>query len=220
MARVTATPAADLHEAAASRTVLKRGRLGTLSRISGHGVDGTITRLFERDTRSALFGLRAVARRLAAREARILTSLAGVPGVPRLAGWDGRCLRRSWLEGAPLQPAQPLHRAYFREALRLLRRLHSAGITHNDLARSASWLLTEKVRPALPDFRHARQTRYRGKRFRALAYADLRDLLELKRQHWWHGLTARERALLARQGPWLEQLWLRLVRPAARTLRR
>lgn len=213
MARVTATPAADPQEVTAPHTVLQRGRLGTLSRTSVHGDDGTVTQVLERDTRTALFGLRAVAGRLAAREARILASLAGVPDVPKLSGWDGRCLRRSWLEGAPLQPAQPLDRAYFREALRLVRRLHAAGITHNDLARTASWLLTEKVRPALPDFRHAHRTRYRGRRFRALACADLRDLLELKRQHCGNALTTRERALLARKVPWLERLWLRLVRP-------
>ena len=213
MARVNVAPAAALHEVAASRTVLKRGRLGTLSRISVQGVDGTVARVVERDTRTAIPGLRALARRLAAREARILASLAGVPNVPTLAAWDGRCLRRSWLEGSPLQPAQAFDRAYFREALRLVRRLHAAGVTHNDLARTASWLLTEKARPALPDFRHARRARYRGRRFRALACADLRDLLELKRQHCGDALTARERALLARRGPWLEQLWLRLARP-------
>jgi hypothetical protein len=160
------------------------------------------------------WGLRPLARWLAAREARILALLARVPDLPRLVGWDGRCLRRSWLAGEPLAPAQALDRSYFREALRLLRRMHAAGIAHNGLAHPANWLVTPGGRPALVGLGRARRLRYRGRRFRALACADLRDLIELKRVCCGVGLTARERAMLARRGSWLERLWLRLGRPS------
>ena len=215
MARVRLTPAAALPEVTGQ--VIKQGRLGTVSRIAPRrGEAGDVAPLVERDTRTARWGLRTVARRLAAREARVLAVLSRIPDVPKLAGWDGRCLRRSWLDGIPLQAAKPLDRAYFREALRLVRRMHAFGIAHNDLAQASNWLVTAEGRPALVGFRHAVRVRYRGRRFRALAGADLRDLLEHRRSHCAEALTPRQRAWVSRRRSWLERAWLRLVRPAAR----
>jgi RIO-like serine/threonine protein kinase len=208
MARVRFNPDANVHQDGTVRTVLRHGRFGTLSGISVQVGDEIVARWVERDTRTARPGLGALARRLAARESQILALLEGVPGVPRLAAWDGRTLRRSWLEGSPLQTGQSLDRAYFREALRLVRRLHALGVVHNDLARSTGWLVTAEGRPALPDFRHAVRARYRGRRFRALARADLRDLLEHRRAHCREALTTRQRALLERRPSWLERAWL------------
>jgi RIO-like serine/threonine protein kinase len=200
-----------------SGQVLKHDRLGTVSRISmRHGEAADVSQLVERDTSTARWGLRTVARRLAAREARVLVVLQGVPNVPKLAGWDGRCLRRSWLDGAPLQPARPLDRAYFREALRLVRRLHAVGIVHTDLAQTANWLVTTEGGPALVGFRHAVRARYRGRRFRALACADLRDLLEHRRAHCADALSARQHAWLSRRRSWIERMWLWMARPARR----
>jgi predicted Ser/Thr protein kinase len=214
MARVHSPPAAAPSEDTCQ--LLKQGRLGTVSRISTRRGEGSVSQLVERDTRTARWGLRTVARRLAAREAQVLALLAGVPQVPKLAGWDGRCLRRSWLDGASLQPARPLDRAYFREALRLVRRLHALGIAHNDLARTGNWLVTTEGRPALVGFGHAVRVRYRGWRFRALACADVRDLLEQRRAHCADALTARQRAWLSRRRSWIERTWLWLARPARR----
>ena len=43
---------------------------------------------------------------------------------PALLAWSGRELLRSYIAGAPMQQAQPRHRSCYRDALRLLTRLH------------------------------------------------------------------------------------------------
>ena len=111
-----------------------------------------------------------------------------------------------------MQRAQPRDRAYFREALRLVRRLHAAGIAHNDLQREPNWLVTTEGRPALFDFQVATRPRYRGRRFRALAYDDLRHLLEHKRTYCPEALTPRQRAMLAHRSL-LAEFWLRISKP-------
>ena len=49
----------------------------------------------------------------------------------------------------------PRSRAYFVDALRVLRRLHRAGIAHNDLAKEANWLVTAGDACAIIDFQLA-----------------------------------------------------------------
>ena len=120
---------------------LKRDLFGEVRRVSVQ-LDGRVEECVRRDITLAARGLRWFARRLAAREARALQALRGLQGVPRLVSWDGRQLVRSWLPGVPMQAAGGVDRAYFREALRLLRRLHSAGLVHNDLAKEPNWLVT------------------------------------------------------------------------------
>jgi RIO-like serine/threonine protein kinase len=198
-----------------TKTLLKRHLLGSVFRLEpgsdAHG--GHDSPLVERDTRTARWWLRALARRLAAREACALQALHRVPGVPRLTAWDGRHLRRSWLDGAPMHHARPRDRAYYREALHLLRRVHAAGVVHNDLAREPNWLVRPDGLPALVDFQLALRPRYRGHRFRALAYDDLRHLLEHKRRYCAEALTARQRAMLARRSSWPTELWRRTGQP-------
>lgn len=194
-----------------TRTLLEHDRLGSVVRLDCPGVETPSRSIVERDTGAARWWLRRLARRLAAREARVLDALARVPRVPRLAAWDGRCLHRSWIEGSAMQRTRPTDRAYFREALRLLRRMHAAGIVHNDLGHAPNWLVDVEGRPALIGFRFALRPRYRGRRFRALAYEDLRDLLARKHACCADALTARERTILARRSccskPWVRTAW-------------
>ncbi|HLA72122.1 MAG TPA: hypothetical protein VK624_11475, partial [Steroidobacteraceae bacterium] len=95
-------------------------------------VFGTITRIGDtvvRDARTARPWARWLALRLMRREHRALTRLAlkqGTAGIPRVLDLAPGILTRSWIEGAPMQIAQPRDPAYFRAALRLLRRLHAA----------------------------------------------------------------------------------------------
>ncbi|HET7204346.1 MAG TPA: hypothetical protein VFI92_13355 [Steroidobacteraceae bacterium] len=195
-----------------TRTLLKRDLLGSVARLERPGADARPGRIVERDTGAARWWLRRLARRLAAREARVLEALARVPQVPRLAAWDGRRLHRSWIEGAAMHRAQPPDRFYFREALRLLRRMHAAGVVHNGLAQAPNWLVTVDGRPALIDFQFALRPRYRGRRFRTLAYEDLRDLLAHKHACCAESLTARQRKILARRS-WCAKPWLRTAWP-------
>lgn len=143
---------------------------------------------------------RPLARWLAAREARALHAAAGVGGIPELVAFDGLHLRRRWLPGTALQVARPADPAYFREGLHLLRRLHRAGVAHNDLAKEPHWLVLPDGHPALVDFQLATVSRRRGAWFRLLAREDLRHLLKHKRSHCPGRLTARQRRMLADPG--------------------
>ena len=203
-----------------SRTVLKRDLLGSVCRIDmpaqGSQPGSACT---ERDTRDARWWLRLAARRLAAREARALAALQLVPGVPRLLQWDGHRLRRSWLDGQPMQRIQPRDPSYYREALRLIRRLHTAGVVHNDLAKEPNWLVTPEGSAALVDFQLAARPRMRGRLFRALAYDDLRHLLKHKRTYFPERLTSRQRAILQRRS-FMSALWARTGKPLYRLVTR
>ena len=154
-----------------------------------------------RDMRAARWWLLPLARRLARREARALSRLAGLSGTPQLLSFDGSVLRRSWVAGEPMQVARPADPAYFREALALLRRLHRVGVAHNDLAKEPNWLVTPDCRPALVDFQLALVSRRRGRLFRALAREDLRHMLKHKRSYCPARLTARQRRILATPAP-------------------
>jgi RIO1 family len=203
-----------------SRTVLKRDLLGSVCRLdlSAPGSHaGSVC--IERDTREARWWLRLAARRLAAREARALVALQQVPGLPRLLQWDGHRLRRSWLDGQPMQRVQPRDPGYYRAALRLVRRLHAAGVVHNDLAKEPNWLVAPDGSPAIVDFQLAMCPRYRGWRFRALAYDDLRHLMKHKRTYCPERLTARQRAILGRRS-WPAAIWMSTGKPAYRWVTR
>jgi RIO-like serine/threonine protein kinase len=184
---------------------LKRDGLGTTRLV--RSPDGW---LVERDTHTASAFVRWLARRLAAREAAALTALAGEAGVPRLLAFDGRVVRRSYLPGVPLYEAPPRSRRYFAAALRVLRRMHRAGVAHNDLAKEANWLV-DGDECAIVDFQLALHSPRRTAGFRRRAYEDLRHLLKHKRTYQPELLTARQRRVLAR--PTLAaRLWRALVK--------
>jgi hypothetical protein len=189
---------------------LKVDALGTTRLVNTR--DGPIV---ERDTRTAHFGLRWLARRLAAREAAALYALAGESSVPHLLEFDGEVVRRSYLTGVPLWEAAPRSRVYFIDALRVLRRLHRAGVAHNDLAKEANWLVTTGDACAIVDFQLATRSVPRTARFRRRAYEDLRHLLKHKRTYQPQRLTARQRGVLARP-TCSTQLWRTLIKPPYR----
>jgi len=182
--------------------VLKSDLFGTVS--LAHGPRGPEV---HRDTGSAPWWTRWLARRLAGREARALQAAAMVPDVPRLVSWDGRVLVRSWLEGQPMHLARPADRAYFDAALGLVRRLHIAGVVHNDLAKEPNWLILPDGRPGLIDFQLAWAPPRRSSMFRLLGREDLRHTLKHKRFYRADALTRRESALLARRA-WTSRLWM------------
>lgn len=171
--------------------LLKSDLFGRVSRVGLIGGEVVL-----RETGPARPWLRWLARMLARREARALARLDGCAGTPTLLRFDGVTLERAWIPGQPMQQARPRHAAYFRDALRLLGRLHRAGVSHNDLAKETNWLVTPDGRPALVDFQLAMVHRRRGRLFRTLAREDLRHLLKHKRTYCPQGLTGRQRRLL------------------------
>lgn len=166
-------------------------------------------------------GLRWLARAVAANEARALRRLADLDGLPRLLGWDGRVLDRSYFAGQPMQQAGPRDPAYFQAARRLLLAIHRHGVVHNDLAKEANWLVTATGAPAIIDFQLAWCPRRPGRLFRLLAREDLRHLLKHKRTYCPERLTPVEHRLLARRS-WIREIWFatgkRLYRLVTRRL--
>jgi len=88
-----------------------------------------------------------------------------------------------------------------------VRKLHGAGVLHNDLAKEPNWLVLPDGRPGLIDFQLAWVRHRRGRMFRLLGREDLRHALKHKRQYCAPSLSARERAILARPA-WTSRLWM------------
>jgi len=151
---------------------------------------------------------RGLAHLLFRRERRAL-AIAGPLGIcPPLLFAGRRVLVRGWIDGVPLHIAKPHgDTSYFRSAKAALRKLHRAGITHNDLAKEQNWLYANG-RAYLTDFQLASCFRRRGSAlFRIARYEDLRHLLKHKRRYAPAALTAAERRVLARKSL-LTRIWM------------
>jgi hypothetical protein len=148
------------------------------------------------------------ARHLFARERAALAKARGLQVGPELL-WAGRqALVRGFINGVALHLAKPTGDiAYFRSAKQALRRLHRAGICHNDLAKEQNWLRGTDGRAYLTDFQLAACFKTRGRLFRIAAYEDLRHLLKHKRSYAPEALTPRERKILARKS-FVASIWL------------
>ncbi len=199
---------AILRPVTVSTTTMKTDLFGRVERVRVAD-GGTVV---VRDTRAARWWTRALARRLAAREARALERLAGIDGVPALLGWDGEVLTREWIAGQPMQVARPSDAGYFRAALGLLGRVHARRVSHNDLAKEPNWIVRSDGSPGLLDFQLATTHRHSSRWFRVRAREDLRHLLKHKRTYRPQTLTARQRAILATPA-WPSRLWMRTVKP-------
>jgi RIO-like serine/threonine protein kinase len=149
-----------------------------------------------RDTRTAPWWTRWLARVLLRREVRALAMLKGIEGLPSLCEFDEHTLTRSYVDGAAMHVRQPDDVGYFDRAARLLERLHERGVTHNDLAKEPNLLVRDDGRPAFIDFQLAACSRQRGRFFRAAAREDFRHLLKHKRTYFPDKLTSSERRIL------------------------
>jgi predicted Ser/Thr protein kinase len=189
----------DIEERWTSSVVLKRDLLSTIERgrfvIGADQIDAVLRRIDE-----VPWWSRGLARHLFARERRALV-VAGELGVaPRLLLAAHDAMIRSWIDGLPLHIAKPHgERAFFRSAKTALRKLHRAGICHNDLAKEQNWLRGRDGRAYLTDFQLAARFSSRSWLFRIAAYEDLRHLLKHKRRYAPETLTAAERRVLAKK---------------------
>ena len=165
-----------------------------------------------RDAGVARPGLRWLARQLLRREARALAALDGLDGFPALLDVSNDRLERRFIAGIPMHHARPRNPHYFKAAAALLRRLHRAGVVHNDLAKEPNLLVTSEGRPAFIDFQLAWHTQRRGRLFRLLAHEDLRHLLKHKRSYCPDQLTRRELVILANPS-WPSRTWMRTIKP-------
>jgi RIO-like serine/threonine protein kinase len=190
------------------KLLLKQDVFGTVSRENRDGRPIVV-----RDLDPARWWARPLARFLAGREAKALRRLDGLSGrVPQLLSWDGRRLERTWLDGRPMQQARPRHHDYYSEALKLVRRIHAAGVVHNDLAKEPNWLVDPDGRPLVVDFQLAWAPRRRTRLFRLFGREDLRHALKHRRYYAAESLSARQREILANPG-WISRSWRATVKP-------
>jgi acyl-CoA synthetase (AMP-forming)/AMP-acid ligase II len=161
-----------------------------------------------------------LARHLFARERRALVLARGLNAGPELL-WAGRkALMRGFIDGVALHLAKPHGDvAYFRSAKAALRRLHRAGICHNDLAKEQNWLRGSDGRAYVTDFQLAACFKTRSRLFRVAAYEDIRHLLKHKRSYAPEALTPKERKILARKSL-VATVWLATGKKVYRAITR
>jgi hypothetical protein len=161
-----------------------------------------------------------LARHLFARERKALTLAKGLDVGPELLWAGDRVLVRGFIDGVALHLAKPRgDLAYFRSAKAALRRLHRAGICHNDLAKEQNWLRGVDGRAYLTDFQLAACFKTRNRMFKIAAYEDLRHLLKHKRSYAPDALTPKERNILARKSL-VARVWLMTGKKVYRAITR
>jgi len=180
-----------------SAVVLKRDPLSTVERGRFVTPTGEVEAVLRRVDQVPWWS-RVLARHLFKREREALARADGLGIAPPLLFGGRAALVRGFIEGLPLHIARPHgERGYFRSAKMALRKLHRAGICHNDLAKEQNWLRGNDGRAYLTDFQLAARFTRRSWLFRIAAYEDLRHLLKHKRRYAADALTAAERRVLA-----------------------
>src|ERR1700709_2412688 len=161
-----------------------------------------------------------LARHRFARERGALALARDLNVGPKLL-WAGRqALVRGFIDGVALHLAKPHgDLSYFRSAKAALRKLHRAGICHNDLAKEQNWLRGSDGNAYVTDFQLAGGFKSRSRLFRIAAYEDLRHLLKHKRSYAPEALTPMERKILARKSL-VASLWLATGKKVYRAITR
>lgn len=149
-----------------------------------------------------------LAAHLFARERNALERIGALGIAPPLLFAGRDFLVRGFIEGVALHIARPHgDRSYFLSAKSTLRKMHRAGICHNDLNKEQNWLRRPDGRASVTDFQLAMRFTRRSRLFRIAAYEDLRHLLKHKRRYAPDALTPAERRVLARKS-WITQIWM------------
>jgi acyl-CoA synthetase (AMP-forming)/AMP-acid ligase II len=199
--------------------LLKRDVFSSVERGRFRTPDGEVDAILRRIDQVPWWSY-LLARHLFWRERHALAVARGVNVGPELL-WAGRkALVRGFIDGVALHLAKPAGDvAYFRSAKQALRRLHRAGVCHNDLAKEQNWLVGRDGRAYLTDFQLAACFRKRSRVFRIAAYEDIRHLLKHKRSYAPAALTPKERQILARKSI-VASLWLATGKKVYRAITR
>src|SRR5438874_776537 len=188
--------------------LLKRDVFSTVERGRFRDDAGEVDAVLRRLDQVPLWSY-PLARHLFARERRALALARDLDVGPRLL-WAGRsALVRGFIDGVALHLAKPHgDLAYFHSAKLALRKLHRAGICHNDLAKEQNWLRGSDGHAYVTDFQLAACFKTRSRLFRIAAYEDLRHMLKHKRSYAPEALTPKERKILARKSV-VASVWLK-----------
>ncbi|MEA5444479.1 lipopolysaccharide kinase InaA family protein [Gammaproteobacteria bacterium AB-CW1] len=166
--------------------------------------------------------------RMLRREARVYEQLEGIEGIPRCLGLlGGRFLVLEYIPGDSLRHAQiPDPADFFQRLLRIIRRMHAAGVGHADLKRKDNILVDEQGRPWVIDFGVA-TLRRRGWRpinrflFNTARRFDLNAWVKHKYRRRLDQVDERDRRYLhytwmERWGRRIKQFWRKLTGPRIR----
>jgi hypothetical protein len=199
--------------------LLKRDVFSTVERGRFRGDNGEVDAVLRRLDQVPWWSY-IPAHHLFGRERRALALARDLHVGPELL-WAGRqALVRGFINGVALHLAKPTgDLAYFRSAKVALRKLHRAGICHNDLAKEQNWLRGNDGQAYLTDFQLAACFKSRSRLFRIAAYEDLRHLLKHKRSYAPEALTPKERKILARKS-FVARLWLMTGKKVYRAITR
>src|SRR5205823_2343212 len=199
--------------------LLKRDVFSTVERGRFRDDAGEVDAVLRRLDQVPLWSY-PLARHLFARERRALALARDLDVGPKLL-WAGRsALVRGFIDGVALHLAKPHgDLGYFRSAKQALRKLHRAGICHNDLAKEQNWLVGHDGHCYVTDFQLAACFSRRSRLFRIAAYEDLRHLLKHKRSYAPEALTPRERKILAKKS-FAARLWLATGKKVYRAITR
>ena len=199
--------------------LLKRDLFSTVERGRFRGADGEVDAVLRRLDQVPWWSY-LPARHLFARERRALAKARGLQVGPELLWAGNEALVRGFIDGVALHLAKPHGDiSYFRSAKQALRKLHRAGICHNDLAKEQNWLRGTDGRAYLTDFQLAACFETRSRLFRIAAYEDLRHLLKHKRSYAPDALTPKERKILARKS-FVASIWLKTGKKVYRAITR
>src|SRR3984885_14922760 len=199
--------------------LLKRDVFSSVERGRFRGANGEVDAILRRIDQVPWWSY-LPARHLFHRERHALAIVRDLNVAPPLL-WAGRqALVRGFIDGVALHLVKPAGNvAYFRSAKQALRKLHRAGVCHNDLAKEQNWLVGRDGRAYLTDFQLAACFRTRSRLFRIAAYEDLRHLLKHKRSYAPAALTPKERQILARKSI-VASLWLATGKKVYRAITR
>jgi hypothetical protein len=217
--RLPKDDAASLSARWSEGVLLKRDVFSTVERGHFRGEAGEVDAVLRRLDEVPWWSF-ALAQHLFARERKALDLAKGLQVGPELLWAGRRALVRGFIDGVALHLAKPHGDvAYFRSAKQALRRLHRAGICHNDLAKEQNWLRGTDGRCYVTDFQLAACFGTRNRLFRIAAYEDLRHLLKHKRSYAPEALTPKERKILARKSL-VASIWLMTGKKVYRAITR
>ncbi len=199
--------------------LLKRDVFSTVERGRFRGDSGEVDAVLRRLDQVPWWSF-VLAYHLFSREHRALALARDLHVGPDLLWAGRRALVRGFINGVALHLAKPVGDvAYFRSAKQALRKLHRAGICHNDLAKEQNWLRGHDGLAYLTDFQLAVCFKRRSRLFRIAAYEDLRHLLKHKRTYAPEALTPKERKILARKSL-VARIWLMTGKKVYRAITR
>lgn len=128
--------------------ILARSNQGTILLFNENGLEFVVKAAMGKGA------VRKVRQATLERECEAYARLAGVAGVPQCFGMvAGRFLVLEHVQGRPYREAEFEDRNdWFRQLLRILREIHSRGVSHGDLKSKSNLIVTDTGKPCVIDF--------------------------------------------------------------------